>query len=139
MVGTPSDFRLVLENVPAALFRGYADGSVDLWDRKAEAMEFFSNPDPDQYDSFEEWFTAIAEDSLVLDAIALHLVPSTGKGHGPCGSNIGALAALDGATIKPLLNEWGARLRPPLGPDRHRPLRRPAPGGGPGLRAAAPL
>ena len=38
MVGTASDFRLVLENVPAALFRGYADGSVDLWDRKAEAM-----------------------------------------------------------------------------------------------------
>jgi len=38
MVGTASDFQLVLENVPAALFRGYADGSVELWDRKAEAM-----------------------------------------------------------------------------------------------------
>ena len=38
MVGKASDFQIVLENVPAALFRGYADGSVELWDRKAEAM-----------------------------------------------------------------------------------------------------
>ncbi len=32
------DFRHVLANVPAALFRGYADGSVDFFDRKVEAM-----------------------------------------------------------------------------------------------------
>ena len=36
--GTPVDARLVLENLPAALFTGYADGSVDLCDRKAEAL-----------------------------------------------------------------------------------------------------
>jgi 8-oxo-dGTP pyrophosphatase MutT (NUDIX family) len=85
----------------------------DFEKRKAEVMEFWSNPDPDQYDSFEEWFTAVCEDNLVLDAIALHLVPTVGKGHGPCGSNVGALAALDGSMIKPLLNEWGGRPRSP--------------------------
>ena len=85
----------------------------DFEKRKAEVMEFFNNPDPDQYDSFEDWFTPLMEDNLVLDAVALHMVPTLGKGHGPCGSNLAALAVLDGLTIKPLLNEWGARVRPP--------------------------
>ncbi len=32
------DFQHVLDNIPATLFRGYADGSVDFLDRKVEAM-----------------------------------------------------------------------------------------------------
>jgi len=32
------DFDIVLANIPAVLFRGYADGSIDLFDRKVEAM-----------------------------------------------------------------------------------------------------
>ncbi len=32
------DFDAVLSNIPAVLFRGYADGSIDLFDRKVEAM-----------------------------------------------------------------------------------------------------
>jgi PAS domain-containing protein len=32
------DFQIVLANIPAVLFRGYADGSIDLFDRKVEAM-----------------------------------------------------------------------------------------------------
>jgi diguanylate cyclase (GGDEF)-like protein/PAS domain S-box-containing protein len=32
------DFDVVLANIPAVLFRGYADGSIDLFDRKVEAM-----------------------------------------------------------------------------------------------------
>jgi diguanylate cyclase (GGDEF)-like protein/PAS domain S-box-containing protein len=41
------DFRLVLENVPAALFRGFADGSVELCDRKAEAMTGYTKEEFD--------------------------------------------------------------------------------------------
>jgi PAS domain S-box-containing protein len=32
------DFHIVLANIPAVLFRGYADGSIDLFDRKVEAL-----------------------------------------------------------------------------------------------------
>ena len=32
------DFQAVLADVPAVLFKGYADGSIDLFDRKVEAM-----------------------------------------------------------------------------------------------------
>jgi diguanylate cyclase (GGDEF)-like protein/PAS domain S-box-containing protein len=32
------DFHIVLANIPAVVFRGYADGSIDLFDRKVEAM-----------------------------------------------------------------------------------------------------
>ncbi len=32
------DFGAILANVPAVLFRGYADGSIDLFDRKVESM-----------------------------------------------------------------------------------------------------
>jgi PAS domain S-box-containing protein len=41
------DFRVVLENVPAALFRGFADGSVELCDRKAEAMTGYTKEEFD--------------------------------------------------------------------------------------------
>ena len=43
------DFRIVLESIPAALFRGFADGSVELFDRKAEAMTGYSKEDFDQH------------------------------------------------------------------------------------------
>jgi diguanylate cyclase (GGDEF)-like protein/PAS domain S-box-containing protein len=42
------DARLLLENVPAALFRGFADGSVELYDRKAEAMTGYPKEDFDE-------------------------------------------------------------------------------------------
>src|SRR5450759_916801 len=32
------DFDVVLANIPAVVFRGYADGSIDLFDRKVESM-----------------------------------------------------------------------------------------------------
>ena len=86
---------------------------VDFEKRKAEVMEFFANPDPDNYDGFDEWLNALVEDSVVLDAVALYCQPAGGKGNGPCGSNLGALALLDGSTVRPLLASSGARPRPP--------------------------
>ena len=53
------DFRLVLENVPAALFKGYADGSVELCDRKAEAMTGYTK---EEFDSRQvKWTDLIHE------------------------------------------------------------------------------
>ena len=47
MKGTAFDARSVLENLPAALFTGFADGSVELCDRKAEAMTGYRKEDFD--------------------------------------------------------------------------------------------
>jgi diguanylate cyclase (GGDEF)-like protein/PAS domain S-box-containing protein len=54
------DFRLVLENVPAALFKGFADGSVELCDRKAEAMTGYTK---EEFDSRQvKWTDLIHEE-----------------------------------------------------------------------------
>lgn len=86
---------------------------VDFEKRKAEVMELFLNPDPDMYDGFDEWMNALVEDSTVIDAVAIYIQPAGGKGNGPCGSDVGGLALLDGSTIRPQLAIDGSRPRPP--------------------------
>lgn len=39
------EFKIVMDNVPAVLFKGYLDGSIDLFDRKAESMTGYSKED----------------------------------------------------------------------------------------------
>jgi 8-oxo-dGTP pyrophosphatase MutT (NUDIX family) len=93
---------------------------TDWEKRKAEVMEFLDNPDPDQYDCLEDWLNALIEDMVVLDASGIYLQPAgsgknskNGKGNGPLGSDIGALALLDGSGLRPIIDEWGGRPRPP--------------------------
>jgi diguanylate cyclase (GGDEF)-like protein/PAS domain S-box-containing protein len=53
------DFQSVLASIPAALFRGYADGSVDLFDRKAETMTGYTR---EEFESKEiKWTDLIVE------------------------------------------------------------------------------
>jgi hypothetical protein len=107
------DWDIIATDVAEKAMQGNPKKRADFESRKAEVMEFWSNPDPDNYDDTEEWLTALLEDCLVLDAIALHIVPTLGKGNGPVGSTLGSLELLDGSTIKPLLDDWGARPSPP--------------------------
>jgi len=94
---------------------------ADWEKRKDEVVQFWENPDPDNYDGFDAWLNALLEDQLVLDAVALYKHPTLGSsinfsgrnGHGPCGSDLGALTLLDGSTIRPLLDDWGGKPRPP--------------------------
>ena len=88
---------------PSAQFamQGNAKKRADWESRKDEVMQFFEDPDPDNYDGFDEWLNALLEDMLVLDAVALFRHPTLGsriigKGNGPCGSDLGALEILDG-------------------------------------------
>src|SRR6266545_3263849 len=53
------DFRQVLANIPAALFRGYADGSIDFFDRKAEAMTGYTTEELESRDT--KWTDRIFE------------------------------------------------------------------------------
>jgi PAS domain S-box-containing protein len=39
------DFKLLLNNIPAVVFKGYVDGSVDFFDQKVEALTGYSRKD----------------------------------------------------------------------------------------------
>lgn len=83
-------------------------------ERRAELTAFFDDPDPHNYYGWTEWINALLEDLIVLDAVAIHIQPPRGgKKAGPLGSNIGALELIDGTSIRPLLDTWGAKPSPP--------------------------
>jgi hypothetical protein len=96
----------------AKAMRGDAAAMADFGKRKAEAVKFFSRPDPNFVD-FSSWFDAVLEDMLVIDAIALYLHPSSLPGKGLFGSSLGALDVLDGSLIRPLVDLRGSRPAPP--------------------------
>ena len=54
------DFDAVLADIPAVLFRGYADGSIDLFDRKVEAMTGYTR---EEFETRQRKWT-----DLILDA-----------------------------------------------------------------------
>jgi 8-oxo-dGTP pyrophosphatase MutT (NUDIX family) len=111
--GDDQGWDIVPTSLAQAEMQGNPKKRADFEKRKEEIIQFFHNPDPDNYDGFESWANALLEDSLVLDAVALHVHPAGGKGNGPVGSDVGALALIDGSTVKPLLDEWGARPSQP--------------------------
>jgi len=39
------EFKILMNNVPAVLFKGYLDGSIDLYDKKVETLTGFSLDD----------------------------------------------------------------------------------------------
>jgi len=86
----------------------------DFESRKAELWNWFMYEiDPGLYPTFHMWLNAAIEDLVVLDALAIHILPSKGKNAGPLGSNIGGLELIDGSSIRPMLNTYGGRPRPP--------------------------
>lgn len=95
--------------------RGDTKAHEDFHERRAEAVKFFKNPDP-EYGTFSSWIDALLEEVLVYDALSLHLLPywGRGKGLGLLGSDLKALELLNGATIRPLVDLHGSRPRPPF-------------------------
>lgn len=81
-------------------------------ERRAKMITFWKRPDH-QYFSFRDWFSVLLEDVLVVDALSLYLWPSRAKGKGVLGSNLSQLAAIDGSTIRPLLDVHGGTPLPP--------------------------
>lgn len=92
--------------------RGNEDKHSDFSERKAEAVKFFSRPDPN-YSDFSTWLDAALETVFVLDALSIYLQPTRVKGKGLLGSSLAALCLIDGSSIRPLLDVHGARPRPP--------------------------
>lgn len=86
----------------------------DFESRKDEIMSFFDNPDPDGHATgFVDWMSQLLEDNIVIDAMAVNIVPTLRKGAGPAGSSLGGLVPISGDMIKPLLDIHGGRPRPP--------------------------
>jgi hypothetical protein len=90
--------------------KGDPDLREDWEKRRRQVVDFFQHPDSDRakYPTFEAWLTALLEDRFVIDAGAVHLRPPRRRGAGPFGSNLAALDLLDGSTIRPLLDMYGA-------------------------------
>lgn len=74
-----------------------------IQDRARAAHKFFSHPDG--VHSFADWLRIILEEVFVTDAAALYMSRNRG-------GRIRALLPIDGATIKPILDDWGRIPQP---------------------------
>jgi hypothetical protein len=68
--------------------------------------EFWENPDRANGLTFTDWLMIAAEETLVIDALAVFPQPTVG-------GDLYGLQILDGATIKPLIDDRGMRPMPP--------------------------
>jgi len=101
---------------PAAekAMQGNPSKRKDFEVRRAELWNWIMYEiDPGNYSGFYEWLNAFLEDLIVLDAVSVHVQGTVGKNAGVLGSNVAALELIDGSTIRPLLNTWGAKPLPP--------------------------
>ena len=56
------DFKLLLNNIPAVVFKGYIDGSVDFFDQKIEALTGYSRKDFESRQS--KWTELVIEEDI---------------------------------------------------------------------------
>lgn len=84
----------------------------DFADLRDQLLKFFKRPDPN-YENFQSWLSALLEEVLVVDALSLYLHPARMPGKGVMGTDLAAMALLDGTTIRPLLNTYGGKPHPP--------------------------
>lgn len=105
------NFQWSIVPTPAAekAMQGSPEKRKDFEVRRAELWSWFLDEIDPNYDGFYAWLNALLEDQLVLDAVAIHPLPTVGRGKGPLGSDIAALELIDGATIRPMLNTYGAK------------------------------
>jgi hypothetical protein len=102
--------RSVIEEAARLSGDGSANAASKLSKSLAPAISaartFWENPDPANGYDFSDWYTQLIEDQLVLDAVAVY--PET-----TYGGKLYGFRAVDGSTIKPLLNEYGRRPQAP--------------------------
>jgi len=96
----------------AKAMRGDPKAMSDFGERRAQAVAFFKNPDP-EYGSWGSWLDTLLEDLYSIDAMSVYLRPTWGKGKGLLGSDLTALELIAGDTLRPLYDLHGSRPRPP--------------------------
>ncbi len=92
--------------------RGDVKARREFEARRAKMLAFWRRPDVN-YFAFRDWFSVLLEDVLVVDALSLYQWPARRPGKGVLGSDLGQLAAIDGSTIRPLVDTHGAIPLPP--------------------------
>jgi SPP1 gp7 family putative phage head morphogenesis protein len=108
------DWDIVPTHDAAKAYHGDRDAMKDFGERRAKALKFFRQPDPD-YFSFAQWLDVLLEEIFVFDALSLLVRPVKGRGMGKglLGSDLGSLEVLSGPTIRPLVGMHGEVPRPP--------------------------
>lgn len=83
---------------------GAGEPSTALKNRAKEIRDFFKKPDTQL--RFPQWLRALLEDLFVIDAPTIYRRPTRGGG-------LYSLEVIDGATIKPVIDDWGRVPLPP--------------------------
>lgn len=86
--------------------RAMAKAREKYTDEINRVREFWENPDRANGLTFTDWLMIAAEETLVIDALAIYPQPTVG-------GDLYGLQILDGATIKPLIDDRGMRPMPP--------------------------
>jgi hypothetical protein len=86
--------------------RAMAKAREKYTDEINRLREFWENPDRANGLTFTDWLMIAAEETLVVDALAIFPQPSVG-------GDLYGLQILDGATIKPLIDDRGMRPMSP--------------------------
>jgi len=86
--------------------RAMAKAREKYTDEINRVREFWENPDRANGLTFTDWLMIAAEETLVIDALAIFPQPTVG-------GDLYGLQILDGATIKPLIDDRGMRPAPP--------------------------
>jgi hypothetical protein len=86
--------------------RAMAKAREKYTDEINRVREFWENPDRANGLTFTDWLMIAAEETLVIDALAIFPQPTVG-------GDLYGLQILDGATIKPLIDDRGMRPMAP--------------------------
>lgn len=108
------DWDIVPTKEATKAYQGDHAAMKDFGERRAKAIKFFRQPDPN-YFSFASFMKAALEEIFVFDALSVLMKPKRGRGlkKGVLGSDLDCLQLVDGPTIRPLVSLDGGYPRPP--------------------------
>lgn len=108
------DWDIVPTHEAAKAYQNDHSAMRDFGERRAEAVKFFRQPDPDFF-NFGSWLDTLLDEVFVYDALSLVLRPKRGKGLGKglLGSDLDCIELISGPTIRPLVGMHGEIPRPP--------------------------
>ena len=86
--------------------RAMAKAREEFTDEISRAREFWETPDRPNGLTFSDWLMTLAEEVLVIDALAIYPLKTVG-------GDLYAFQILDGSTIKPLIDDRGMRPMAP--------------------------
>ena len=108
------EWDVTLTSDAAKAYQGDRKAMRDFGERRAKALKFFRRPDLN-YFTMESWLHAMMDQVFTVDALALYMLPKTGRGlgRGLLGSDLDKMWLIDGTSIRPLMGLHGEVPAPP--------------------------